>query len=461
MGKEKLTGLYIQYLQQMNDYYQLLNHCLQVLVRLLDLMSRSRFEAINSFFHLVTPGEELANADDPLKKVRPFYDDLKRKSQELYQPLRELSVDERMVKSKARTHFRQYIQNKPTKWGFKFWVIADPTGYTLDYNLYCGRRRSTTISDKGLAFDVVMELADAYRYQGYILFFDNLYTSPALLHALREGDIGATGTLRTNRREVPPTVVQLQNALKCSDVPRGTGYYIRSQHDVYVCWRDNNVVCVMSNQYPGHSDGTIKRRGRSQSGVYESLEIPLPSPIKHYNQFMGGVDKSDQLISYHRVLRKTKRYWRTLFFHLLEIAVTNASILHKWLQMEAGDKPSSGGNFRDAIVLSIIQDSSTTAHHRSVADFTVRHGSTAISGIRRKCAVCRSSCGRQCPDCPFTPALCQSSRKDCHGRWHAASYSVTRGYWFAQKSHQYREIERKRRPGRPIGSKDKKKRKST
>ena len=129
MGKEKLTGLYIQYLQQMNDYYQLLYHCLQVLVHLLDLMSRSRFEAINSFFHLVTPGEELANADDPLKKVRPFYDDLKRKSQELYQPLRKLSVDERMVKSKARTHFQQYIQNKPTKWGFKFWVIADPTGY--------------------------------------------------------------------------------------------------------------------------------------------------------------------------------------------------------------------------------------------------------------------------------------------------------------------------------------------
>lgn len=93
-------------------------------------------------FHLVTP------AEDPLKKVHPFYDALKVKFQELYQPLRQLSVDERMVKSKARTHFRQYIRNKPTKWGFKFWVLADPTEYTLDYNLYCGRQRSSQFLTK-------------------------------------------------------------------------------------------------------------------------------------------------------------------------------------------------------------------------------------------------------------------------------------------------------------------------
>ncbi len=52
---------------------------------------------------------------------------IKGKCLELYQPLQELSVDERMVKSKARTHVRQYIKDKPTKLGFKYWVIADPT----------------------------------------------------------------------------------------------------------------------------------------------------------------------------------------------------------------------------------------------------------------------------------------------------------------------------------------------
>lgn len=117
--------------------------------------------------------------------------------------------------------------------GFKFRVLADPTGYTLNYNLYCRRQCSLPMPDQGLAFDVVMEVANTYCYQGYSLFFGNLYTSPTLLHALKEGGIGATGTLRTNRREVLKTVVRLQNALKCVDVPHGTGYYIRSSDDVY------------------------------------------------------------------------------------------------------------------------------------------------------------------------------------------------------------------------------------
>ena len=130
-----------------------MHHCylfllLQVLAALLDLMTRNRFEAINTFFHLVSASDEQQNVEDPLKKVRPFYDHVKTKCSQFYQPLREISVDERMVKSKARSRFRQYIRNKPTKWGFKFWVLSDPTGYTCDYDMYCGRQRSTSISEK-------------------------------------------------------------------------------------------------------------------------------------------------------------------------------------------------------------------------------------------------------------------------------------------------------------------------
>lgn len=51
---------------------------------------------------------------DPLQKIQPLHDSIKSECLELHQSLRELSIDERMVKSKARTHFRQYIRNKPT-----------------------------------------------------------------------------------------------------------------------------------------------------------------------------------------------------------------------------------------------------------------------------------------------------------------------------------------------------------
>ena len=89
-------------------------------MRLLELMSRNRFETISTFLHVVKPSEETTLADDPLKKVRPLYDDIKNKCLSYYQPLQEISVDERMVKSKARSKFKQYIRNKPTKWGLSF-----------------------------------------------------------------------------------------------------------------------------------------------------------------------------------------------------------------------------------------------------------------------------------------------------------------------------------------------------
>ena len=74
----------------------------------------------------------------------------------LYQPLQNVSVDERMVKSKARCHLVQYMKNKPVKWGFKYWVIADTTGYTVNFDLYTGRE--TDRSEFGLGYDVVMNL---------------------------------------------------------------------------------------------------------------------------------------------------------------------------------------------------------------------------------------------------------------------------------------------------------------
>ena len=251
----------------------------QVLVRLLDLMSRNRFETISAFFHVVTTDEEAELEGDPLEKIWPLHDKIKSKCLELYQPLRELSIDEQMVKSKARTHFRQYIRNKPTKWGFKYWILTDPTGYTSDFNIYCGKQQTTVLSGLGLSYDVVMELIRTFQFQGYLLFLDNFYTSPALLQALKTVGIGTTGTLRVSRRRVPEAVQTLANVLNRTDVPRGTGYYIRERgsNEVYVCWRDKQCITIVSNSYPGHVHGTAKRRSKDHSGSYLMLDVPMPS----------------------------------------------------------------------------------------------------------------------------------------------------------------------------------------
>ena len=44
-----------------------------------------------------------------------------------------VSIDERMVRNNDIYSFRQHIKDKPTKWGMKWWVLADScNGYTYD-----------------------------------------------------------------------------------------------------------------------------------------------------------------------------------------------------------------------------------------------------------------------------------------------------------------------------------------
>ena len=91
---------------------------------------------------------------------------MKAKCKELHQQLQQVSIDERTVKSKARTKFRQYMKDKPSKWGFKYWVISDPSAYSYDYNPYLGAAQSDR-SDHGVAHDVVTTLLESLHHQNY------------------------------------------------------------------------------------------------------------------------------------------------------------------------------------------------------------------------------------------------------------------------------------------------------
>ncbi len=71
-------------------------------------------------------------------------------------------------------------------------------------------------------------------------------------------------------------------------------------------------------------------------------------------KYMGVVDKSDQLLRYHSSSRRAKRYWKTLFYHMLDVAVTNAFIIYNWFAMEKGNNGVSENTFRDTLILQLI-----------------------------------------------------------------------------------------------------------
>ncbi|KAF7664197.1 hypothetical protein LDENG_00185300 [Lucifuga dentata] len=68
-----------------------------------------------------------------------------------------------------------------------------------------------------------------------------------------------------------------------------------------------------------------------------------------YNKYMGGVDLSDQLLQYYTCKHKTLRWYCTLFFHFLDIASTNAYILHQELCKVKGQIPMSHKEFMEEL----------------------------------------------------------------------------------------------------------------
>lgn len=139
-------------------------------------MPRDRFFALLSFLSVGDP-EDLAAAasDGKTWRVSWLLRHINQESVNFFQPQRDLSVDERMVKSKARSGIRQYIRDKVTKFGYKLWVLADSrTGYTLQFFVYTVKRDAP--GPHGLAFDVVNKLCTVYLEQGYKIYMDNFYT---------------------------------------------------------------------------------------------------------------------------------------------------------------------------------------------------------------------------------------------------------------------------------------------
>ena len=112
-----------------------------------------------------------------------------------------------MVRSKACFSFRQYLKNKPTKWGFKLWYLCDSrNGYTSDFSVYRGKHGEVR-SGNGLSYDVVVSLMKPYNLQGYSLYIDNFNTSPTLVTDLYKNGIHCTGTIDCTRTRVPSLFV--------------------------------------------------------------------------------------------------------------------------------------------------------------------------------------------------------------------------------------------------------------
>ena len=96
---------------------------------------------------------------------------------------------------------------------------------------------------------------------------------------------------------------------------RGDHKMVQRDGVVALLWRDNRVVTVLSTNTQPQQQAVVQRRENDGSRI----DVQCPAVMAMYNQYMGGVDKNDQLRQYYHVRLKCRKFYRYLFWFLFEV----------------------------------------------------------------------------------------------------------------------------------------------
>lgn len=291
-------------------------------------IARNKFEFILSNIHC--QDNNFLDPSDKFAKVRPLIAHLNKKFMENAYVEEEHSVDEAMIPYTGRHGCKQYIHGKPIRYGFKLWVGTTRQGYINWFEPYQGASTniSETYKDQGVGTSVVLEYADALRSkwndQQFHLFFDNFFSSIALLENLEKKNMYGTGTIRENR--IPGSTLCESKQMKKSI--RGSYDFIKIMNSniIFIKWNDNSIVTFCSNAIGVNPLGSAKRYSQKEK---KFIQVEQPRIVKYYNRSMGGVDRSDQNISLYRTAIRGKKWYFPIIAHCVDMAVHNAWQIHK------------------------------------------------------------------------------------------------------------------------------------
>lgn len=288
------------------------------------VMPKNRYEDLCINFHLNdnTNPERGVPGHDKLHKVRPVIEISKATFKKLYNPHREVAVDEAMIKFKGRCGFLQYVPAKPHKWGIKAWALCDSTSYYMNtFDIYTGKDLVQDAGKEPLGTRVVMKLVtDLDILQKYHhVYFDNYFTSVNLVQQLLANSTYSCGTVRSNRKGLPP---ELKNSkLKTS------GEHLKFQKGgmTSIAWCEKKrKVCLLTSANR-IDDIQINKPGKRGQ---PARQYPKPRAIQEYTEHFNAVDKNDQMRSYYGSSTKAFKWWKYIYWFLVDVSMINAYVLY-------------------------------------------------------------------------------------------------------------------------------------
>lgn len=371
------------------------------------VMPRDRFQIILRCLHFSTCNPD-ANKNDTLAKISMMVDYFNNKMSSVYYPQKEMSLDEAMVLWRGRLRFRQYIKNKRHKYGVKLYTLTEHQGFILKFLIYAGSE-DKIVGGVGHTEKVVLCLLNRYLGKGHAVYMDNFYNSYNLASKLLANKTYCTGTLRVDRKYNPTEI-------KSAQLKEGETIARYSNGVMVGKWRDKRTVAYLSTEHENNMVEFIDKRGQSKM---------KPLPIIKYNAHMSGVDRADQMMSYYPCERKSVRWYKKIFIHIMQMILLNSFHLYNMYK----DKITFY-EFRLQVIRSLLPrpeaiDSPGRKRLRQAPEHkltksTDRDRSNRL--VRKKCRICTINKKQKltpyyCDDCPGKPGLCADK---CFTAYHDA-----------------------------------------
>ncbi len=220
---------------------------------------------------------------------------------------------------------KQYIKNKPQKWGIKVFTRAGVTGLVYDFEVYTGKGTVTNERGLGVAGEVVLRLvSEVPKGLNYKCFFDNWFTSPELIVELKKMGILTVATINRNRLRG----CTLKSDKELSKAGRGAYdvKYEMTSGMAIVKWYDNKAV-LLASSFIGPDPVDRCRRWSKEKKVY--VEVDRPHIVKMYNNNMGGVDLADMFAALYRIEIRPRRWYLRILYYLIDLSVVNGWLLYR------------------------------------------------------------------------------------------------------------------------------------
>ena len=192
---------------------------------------------------------------------------------------------------------------------------------------------------------------------------------------------------------------------------------------------DNKVVSVLSTNTQPSATGSVLRRQRNGSRV----AVPCPESVIVYNRCMGAVDHGDQLRGYYSCRTKSRKFYKYIYYFLLDVTITNSFILYK--NFRPNPKYKTIKEFRLQLARELIGDYCSRrhagCHGGAIVPLQLQHFPTTISSElgprkvkRGRCARCYQHRSKRtdsqwfCRECSVWLCHGGDMRSDCFYLWH-------------------------------------------